>query len=199
MYRTLASNLCILMLLCLAAPGSAATTSGIATIPAAIPQDRDLQRGEIPGPEYAPGQNYGFGLVGHYDGNFHDVALDGAGNAYLGDTQGLRVLDIADSTNPSELGFLPTNGAILDVEIVGSTAYLASYANRLHIVDINDPQHPQELGSLAMPDAVDDVAVQGSYAYVACWSGGLRVVDVSDLANLKEVEIILLTRKYWIG
>ncbi len=187
MYRTLASNLCILMLLCLAAPGSAATTSGIATIPAASPQYHNLLRGEIPGPEYAPGQSYGFALVGHYDGNFHDVALDGAGNAFLGDTQGLRVLDIADPTNPSELGFLQTNGAILDVEIMGTTAYLASYANRLYIVDISNPHNPQALGSLAMPDAVDDVAVQGGYAYVACWSGGLRVVDVSDPVHPKEV------------
>jgi hypothetical protein len=132
-------------------------------------------------------QQDSFDLVSHYTGSYHDIALGEGGIAYLGDTLGLRALDVSDPAQPVEIGFLPTGGAIVDVELAGSTAYLADFSNGLRIVNISDPAHPQVLGNLATPAPPDDVAIQGNYAYVACWTGGLRVVDISDPAHPQDV------------
>ncbi len=194
MYRFLSASVrwlagvgLLAFLLAPVSPGGMAVTA-----PLSLPADLALPAG-LPLPDSSvarplqPTQQDGFELVSHTAGSYHDVALGQGGLAYLGDTLGLRVLDVSDPTQPVEVGFLATGGAIVDVELVGDLAYLADYANGLRIVDISNPAQPQALGSLATPDTADDIAMQDNYAYVACWSGGLRVVDVSDPAHPQEV------------
>lgn len=180
--RWLAGACLLALLLTPAAPGGATTAPGGVVVTARVP---------LPEPSVArplqPTQQDSFELVSHYAGSYHDIALGQGGLAYLGDTLGLRVLDVSDPAQPVLVGFLATGGAIVDVELSGDLAYLADYANGLRIVDISDPAQPQALGSLATPDTADDIAIQGNYAYVACWSGGLRVVDISDPAHPREV------------
>jgi hypothetical protein len=117
----------------------------------------------------------------------HGVAV--AGNyAYVADGEsGLRVIDVSDPTDPSEVGFYDTHGSAGDVAVVGDYAYVADGSFGLWVFDISDPTSPTEVGFYNTPGSASDVAVSGDYAYVADYGGGLRVVDVSNPASPSEV------------
>ena len=87
---------------------------------------------------------------------------------------------------PSELGYFPTSAPVVDVEIVGTTAYLAAGAEGLLIVDVSDPTllgdtvNPPLLGSLDFSGDVVDVAISGTLLFLAVSEDGMVVVDVND-------------------
>ncbi|GEM_PF-2857804 len=98
---------------------------------------------------------------------------------------GLRVVDISDPPNPSEVGFYETAGEAYGVAILWPHAYIAGGRAGLRVVDISDLAHPFEVGFYDTPGYAYGVAVLGSYAYVA--DADLHVVDISDPAHPSEV------------
>jgi hypothetical protein len=100
---------------------------------------------------------------------------------------GLRVVDVSDPANPTELGFYDAPGHAYGVYVSGSTAYVAHYDGGLRVVDVSDPANPTEVGYYDTPGNAEGVYVSGSTAYLAGAYRGLRVVDVSDPANPAEV------------
>ena len=98
---------------------------------------------------------------------------------------GLRIVDVSDATNATELGFYDEDcPAAFEVKLVGDLAYLAC-SNGLHIVDISDPAAPSRVGYAAAADLLDvrtSLEVRGDRAWYGS-PAGIVELDVSDPAN----------------
>lgn len=101
--------------------------------------------------------------------------------AFIGNN-GFRVFDISDKSNPVQVGFDDTEGALVKVfsnhavycpESMGSS-------NRINIMDVSDPANPQKMAHITAPYMTNDLDLKAYTAYVACWWDGIRVVDYSD-------------------
>jgi hypothetical protein len=125
------------------------------------------------------------------------------------DRGGLRIIDVSNPTNPTQIGYHPMNPLSADifeepsqprgaraVAVVGSTAYLTYPTFRdggIRIVDVSDPGNPLQIGDYwdSFPFIFDVVVVgdpaTGSepiYAYTTTSVNyGLIVLDVSDPAD----------------
>jgi hypothetical protein len=97
-------------------------------------------------------------------------------HAYVGlytGAGGLHVVDISNPASPPTVGVVGTPGRPMDVEVSGSTAYVARLHAGLQVVDVSDPASPALVGSPYMRGSALAVAVSGSYAYVAAgWYRG---------------------------
>lgn len=106
--------------------------------------------------------------------------------AYVTDlNDGVRIIDVSDPENPTEVGFYDTPGAARDVYVSENHAYIADGLSGLRIIDVSDPASPTEAGYYDTPGYACGVYVSGSYAYVADEdeTSGLLIIDVSDPAN----------------
>jgi hypothetical protein len=109
----------------------------------------------------------------------------------IGTANYLSIVDVSDPRSPKPVSlFRGRIGAQRGVDVVGSTAYVASSlhadASRLQLVDVSDPTSPAEVSVFTTGGGAQDVAVSGSFAFVADRSNGIVVVDVSDPAKLKQ-------------
>ena len=110
------------------------------------------------------------------------------GYAYLGVGFRLIVLDTSDPTAPREVGAsAPFVGAVRDVAVSGTIAYVATGGAGLRVLDVSDPTRPAEIGSLQSPGYAEGVAVSGTTVYLAQGPYGLRVIDVSNPRNPTEI------------
>jgi len=129
-------------------------------------------------------------LVGEFKdlGRTFDVAISGD-NAFVSDSYGLRVIDISDYSNPTQIGFyeVQASGDSRSVAIAGDYVYVANEYSGLHVINISDPTNPTEIGHYETPGVSYDVAISGDCAFVADYSGGLRVIDISDPTNPTEI------------
>jgi len=119
--------------------------------------------------------------AGSWSGAYpHDVEVVGQ-VAYIM-AGGLRVLDLADPSNPTQIALYAIAGESLDVQ--GNLVFVAE--NRLTAIDVSDPTTPVFLGMVDLPSgsATTDVAVYDDLAHVSTQLGGLHVIDVSDPQNL---------------
>ena len=137
------------------------------------------------------GGTYSCGNCYHFDleGNYAYIA-SGSG--------GLKIVDVSDPTNPTQVAVHDdyTDGCcvgIEDVEVNGNYAYATRYDNatgnnhdRLYIYDVSDPTSPSLLSyadySLNYDDthAPDGIAFDGTYVYSSLW-GVIQVHDVSNV------------------
>jgi PKD repeat protein len=78
---------------------------------------------------------------------------------------GLQMIDVSDPTAPTLLGSFATDGYATDVQVVGSTAYVA--VGDLHIIDVSDPAAPQQLMRSALPFDARAIQVVDGLVYVA--------------------------------
>ena len=117
------------------------------------------------------------GQTGVLPGLVEGVAL--AGNyAYVADAgSGLRIIDVSNQSDPSEVGFYDTSGSALGVALAGNFAYVADYTGGLRIIDVSDPAAPSEVGFYDTPGEAWGVALVGNYAYVADRDGGLIILS----------------------
>lgn len=118
-------------------------------------------------------------------------------HAYIAHSRGLRVVNVADSSRPVQVGTfaLDTVADYQEVVVIGNRAYFAfvsyNYSEQdvggLHILDISNPAAPTRLGFF--PHLAGEVAIIDNYAYLP---GGndMIVVDVSDPAHPKQVNVI---------
>jgi hypothetical protein len=117
-----------------------------------------------------------------------DVQVEGiavsSNYAYVANyTDGLKVLDITDPLNPSEVGTgYNTSGYALDVAISGSYAYVADSSAGLQVIDISDPANLTLAGNPGANGLDQDVFISGNYAYVASASV-FRIIDISTPTN----------------
>ena len=119
---------------------------------------------------------------------------------YLVDTlDGVYVLGLAASGQPSRVGLLPTSLGEFEfsgmeiaqrgVTAQGNLVFVTDPTYGLTLVDVSNPASPARVGhyQTPLPDVLIKVQVAGNYAYVAGRNSGFRVVDVSDPNAPREV------------
>jgi hypothetical protein len=130
-------------------------------------------------------------LVGTYEIPSSPLPLDVAvvdSLALVADwSNGLRIVNIADPTNPTEVGLFTGPRSTLGVAVKDTLAYVAGHWDGLYIASIADPANPQLVGQLGTPDASAHIAVCDTFAYSADKNAGLRIVSVADPAHPYEV------------
>ncbi len=138
---------------------------------------------------YVQPEPFQIDIVGSYDtpGQGFGVTVEGA-YAYIADgTEGLRIVDVRDPTNPVEVGSYNTPGQAMGVAVAGQYAYVADGTEGLRIVDVRDPTNPVEVGSYNTPGQASGIAVGRSYIYIADGTAGLRIISARDLTSPVEV------------
>lgn len=112
-------------------------------------------------------------FVGRYGGG-RATGMDVSGEkAYLTTTEGFKIVDpvVAGGTYPIIAS---------DVQVVGSTAYLAGSNSGLVILDVSNSAAPQKLGEFKTIGSARAVKIVGNRAYVAADVGGLEILDISN-------------------
>jgi len=119
---------------------------------------------------------------------------------------GLRILDITDPTNVTEVGSATTALEAGKVVVAGAYAFVAERGTtsgqdfgwgNVEVFDISDPASPVRVssfdsGSSTLSGWVDDIAVSGDYAYLLVTYSGLEVYDISDPADPTLMETAIL-------
>ncbi len=123
-------------------------------------------------------------------GNTTAVAIDGQ-MAALGDNTGVVFVDFSRPLQPVRYGqrFNLTE-PVLDIELAGDLAYLATGGNGLTLLNISSLKDLQLMSVLDTPGNVVDVTVVDGFAYVADSLGGLRIVNVTSATDPEVVAVI---------
>jgi Tol biopolymer transport system component len=106
---------------------------------------------------------------------------------------GFRTFDVADPTNPTEIGRYEGGPDCYsyDMELAGSRLYFADFYSGIWVFDISDPGHPASLGITNFSDKglsyAYNVDVFGSVGFVCYLSEGVAILDLSDPAHLREI------------
>jgi hypothetical protein len=95
-------------------------------------------------------------------------AYDTAGNVAISSAVSLTV-SIPTAANPSLVGFLPGIGAVMDVTVAGTEAFMASDLFGLSAVNVDSPTAPTLSGSSNSPFFGSHIATGGSIAGVGGW------------------------------
>ena len=108
-----------------------------------------------------------------------------------GDTNGLRIFDITDATNPAFVSsYTPVTGAaVWNVWVSGHLAYLVVNGG-LQVLDVSTPANLTPLGFVPLTTGSGSrLTVSGDYAFLNANAvmGGLSVVDISDPSLPTEV------------
>ncbi len=123
--------------------------------------------------------------------------------AFVGDSWGMRALDITDPINPVKIGdfSVSTGQGVRRIVLRGSEAFLAlapSDSLTIVVVDVADPSNMITISEYAHPDHsiywddAQDIAISGNYAFVAngfCIGYGLLMIDISDYSNMHVVGV----------
>lgn len=119
----------------------------------------------------------------------YDIAVSGDFLYKARVTDGIEIVDVADSENPEFLfGFEP-GGQARGLTAVDDYLYLADGRDGFRIFDVSNPRQAiSETGSIDGMEYAVDVAVSGDYAYVAdtdndALGGWVRVVDIESPDN----------------
>ena len=110
----------------------------------------------------------------------HNVFLKG-NYGYTG-SNGFRVFDLSDKSNPVQVGFNETLGAFVatNSDYAVYIPYSAGGNNKVNIMDISDPTSPKKMGHYVSPAMTYKVDLKDNYAFIACWWDGVRVINFSN-------------------
>lgn len=122
-------------------------------------------------------------------GTWSDADLAGDRLYLTGPLGGFQILDVTGWQDAVGLEFTPVaNGALdldgangYDVDVDGTTAYVATDGGSVHLIDVADPAAPRVISVVGTGFAAD-VAVRDDLLYVVK-NGLFQVVDVSDVAR----------------
>ncbi len=128
-----------------------------------------------------------------WGGPVNDIAI--VGNlAYAAIGRRLVVLDVADATNPIEVGSLYIPSGVGGVAVSGDYAFLGTNKPyRFTVVNVSDPTSPTLVWAGQGPSFSRDVHLYGSLAYVRDEGGGLDVFDVGAVPNVVPLSTALGT------
>ncbi len=114
-------------------------------------------------------------------GIFHGEDIDIQDNtAYIALTNGLRIYDISNPSEPAEIGFVETPKYGRDVDVSGDYAYYVC-SEGFYVMDISEPAEAETVGVIDTPQYATEIIVQNDYAYVSTGFGyNFTVIDVSN-------------------
>ncbi len=105
------------------------------------------------------------------------------GRAYSVDLQngGMLSIDVSDPLSPAWLPDFYNGESIYDLEVVGTTVYLANGFGGLSILDASDPNNIMMIGSLVTGGEHIQIELDGGLVYLLDGDSRLMIVDASDL------------------
>ena len=115
----------------------------------------------------------------------YDIFIEGL-KAYICDSNGIRIMDIADPSKMTQLNYLKVNGFPTAISVASDYAYVATKA-KLDVMDISDPDNPVVVSEINIQGTIKDILVEGDYIYIAAGSNGLRIIDISNKISPTEV------------
>ena len=134
----------------------------------------------------------GFSLIG----STVDVFIENNYAYVTNQIEGLKIVNISDSSNPFIIGSYDTASTAQSVFVDGDYAFIADYEgdadnDNILILDISDPSNPSQLGYCSIfddaGDAARDIVVSNGLAFVANNEGGFSIVNVTDPYNPSEI------------
>ena len=120
------------------------------------------------------------GATTPFDYLVQGVTVSGVFAYVAAGSAGLRIVNIATPSNPSEVGAWDSPGFAENVAVSGSTAYLADGPYGLRVVDVSNPTMPAQIAHAFDTNYAVDVAINGRYAYIAADGAGLLVAEISN-------------------
>ncbi len=106
----------------------------------------------------------------------HDVVDD---LAFIGRTNGLDVVNVADAYAPVLVGEAEFEGPSREVAYGSGHAFIAGHVDGIRVVDVRDPNAPETIATFDTGNAFE-AKLCGDYLYVADANNGLVVLDVSE-------------------
>lgn len=96
-------------------------------------------------------------------------------NAFLGLTDTLKVANVSNPSNPTEIASLslPVNALALS----GNTLFVGTSDGRLVVVDVSNPAAPNQIGSVSITGLPNTMSVAGTLLFVADGAQGLLVFE----------------------
>jgi hypothetical protein len=114
---------------------------------------------------------------------------------YVADGKGyLRVIDVSDPTQPTQVASLVEHSYARGLALDGTTLYIADNPFGMRVVDVSDPLNPRKIGEVNIPGATSSVAIDGSRAFLAGSTdeNNLVVIDISNPAQpVKTASIVI--------
>jgi len=129
-------------------------------------------------------------LLGNFNySGMSAYSVDVVGNyAYVGDGEILRVLDVSDLTNPSEVANINVALNYISAIVVRDNyAFLTCTHLGFVVIDIANPMQPQIKANINTPGTANNLVIKGGYAYIADGFSGMRIIDISTPTNPTEV------------
>lgn len=123
--------------------------------------------------------------IGRVDvGTAYEIQISGD-NAYVGNNDGVVIIDIVDPETPKKITTLKTNDAVFGIFVEGNTLFVESSGSQnLRVYDISNPNEPVLLSSITFDGSVVGICKNGNYIFAATQSGNLITIDASDLTNI---------------
>lgn len=96
--------------------------------------------------------------------------------------EGVRILDVADPTNPIQVGEFLGMTQAWDIEVVGDFAFVLDFADGLVTLDISDPTNPTQIDAydIITGAVYHAIATDGYTLAIAAGTDGTLFLDVSD-------------------
>ncbi len=119
-----------------------------------------------------------------------DLSLSGS-YAYLADeSDGVRIVNVADPSNPKLVSTFPTSNSSYAVAAANNQLY-AGYSGGIQVADITNPTSSLPiLGSYALPGDILGLTVAGSELFVSEGLGGVDVLDVSVPTQISQFALL---------
>ncbi|MGA9531850.1 MAG: LamG-like jellyroll fold domain-containing protein, partial [Anaerolineales bacterium] len=135
-------------------------------------------------PTYGPSPTPPSGLVEiawyNLPGSSYDLDLSGT-HLYVADTSGgLRILDISDPLQGTEIGHFETGTRAYGVATSGTETYVAATSSGVYAIDTTSPGNPTLLSNFGSGGFAWDLELLGDLLFVCDRLDGLHIVDVSD-------------------
>jgi hypothetical protein len=99
--------------------------------------------------------------------------------------QGLRIVSVADPTNPREIAVCSLEGRAWDVVVANGTAYVGG--TFLRLVDVRNPASPVEFGHYLPPHQIRRVFWQNGLLYAACFGAGVCIFETTGTAGIADI------------
>lgn len=108
------------------------------------------------------------------------------------DKGALRIIDISNPNNPTELNSFNTGGECRGISIKFPYIFIADGPNGIRVLNVTDINNITEIGNYSTNDlSVNDVYVSDNYAYAVTFDS-LLVFDISNPITLTRVKSIAL-------
>ncbi|RPI34359.1 MAG: hypothetical protein EHM70_03115 [Chloroflexota bacterium] len=107
-----------------------------------------------------------------------EVAAEGNYVYVMCQTEGLKIFDITNPTNPVLRGNLALTNCV--IRLLGNLAVLGCSFDGLHVIDLTDPDHLEQIGYLPYNVSGLHMDAVGSTVYLVSLIGGIQKVSLSD-------------------